>query len=94
MQLWYDGFVKNDIHPQYFPKAILKCACGNTWTGGATMPEINVEICSNCHPFYTGKSHHVDTRGRIEKFTKRTQKSEATITAKVPKKPRIKKNIA
>ncbi len=85
--------MKADIHPQYFPKAIMKCACGHTWTGGATVPEIDVEICSNCHPFYTGKSKLIDTRGRIEKFTKRTQKAEEILKAKTPKKPRVKKNI-
>ena len=85
--------MKADIHPQYFPHAIMKCACGNTWTGGATLPEISVEICSNCHPFYTGKSKHIDTRGRIEKFTKRTQKHEEATNLIVPKKPRLKKNI-
>lgn len=57
------------------------------------MPEITVEICSNCHPFYTGKSHHIDTRGRIEKFTKRTQKHDLSIEKKTLKKPRVKKNI-
>lgn len=86
--------MKSDIHPPYFNTATFSCSCGNTWTGGATVPEINVEICSNCHPFYTGKSKLIDTRGRIEKFTKRTQKSENIIKAKTPKKPRVKKNIA
>ncbi len=86
--------MKNEIHPQYFDKATFQCACGNTWAGGATVPQISVEICSNCHPFYTGKSHHIDTRGRIDKFTKRTQKAEEAAKAKTPKKPRIKKNIA
>lgn len=86
--------MKADIHPQYYNQATFTCACGNTWVGGATMPEINVEICGNCHPFYTGKSNLIDTRGRIEKFTKRTQKSVDIIKAKTPKKPRVKKNIA
>ncbi len=85
--------MKADIHPQYFPKAIFTCACGQTWTAGATMPEINVEICSNCHPFYTGKSKHLDARGRIEKFAKRAQKAEDIAKTKVAKKPRVKKNI-
>lgn len=71
----------------------MKCACGKTWTSGATLPEISVEICSNCHPFYTGKSHNIDTRGRIEKFTKRIEKSENILKTKAVKKPRVKKNI-
>lgn len=85
--------MQSDIHPPYFDKAIFHCACGTTWTGGATMPEISVEICSNCHPFYTGKSHHIDTRGRIEKFTKRSQKHQEHATAATrrgAKKPRTK----
>ena len=85
--------MKAAIHPQYFPHAIMKCACGNTWTGGATLPEITVEICNNCHPFYTGKSNLIDTRGRIDKFTKRSQKGEEILKTKTPKKPRVKKNI-
>lgn len=71
----------------------MKCACGNTWTTGATMPEISVEICSNCHPFYTGKSKLIDTRGRIDKFTKRSQKFDEAASKKTAKKPRVKKNI-
>ncbi|OGN27886.1 MAG: 50S ribosomal protein L31 [Candidatus Yanofskybacteria bacterium RIFCSPLOWO2_01_FULL_49_25] len=85
--------MKATIHPPYFEKAIFHCACGNTWTGGATLPEINVEICSNCHPFYTGKEKLIDTRGRIEKFTKRTQRHQDIAKAVQPKKPRVKKNI-
>ena len=85
--------MKATIHPPYFPNAIMKCACGHTWTGGATLPEITVEICSNCHPFYTGKSKLIDTRGRIDKFTKRSQKGEDILKAKTIKKPRVKKNI-
>ena len=85
--------MKADIHPQYFPHAIMKCACGNTWTGGATVPEISVEICSNCHPFYTGKSKHIDTRGRIDKFTKRSQRGAEILKAKTVKKSRVKKKI-
>lgn len=85
--------MKQGVHPQYFSSATFRCACGNTWTGGATMPEINVEICSHCHPFYTGKSKHIDTRGRIEKFTKRTAKHQEHATARArrgAKKPRTK----
>ena len=83
--------MKSDIHPQYYPEAKVKCACGNTWKTGSTMPEIKVEICDQCHPFYTGKEKFVDTRGRVDKFKKRLSKSEETLKAKVPKKPRIKK---
>jgi large subunit ribosomal protein L31 len=66
--------MKKDIHPQYYPEAKVKCACGNSWTTGSTKPELNVAICSNCHPFYTGTEKIVDTRGRVEKSRKRMEK--------------------
>ncbi len=65
--------MKTDIHPTYYANAKVLCACGNTFTTGSTLPEIHVEICSNCHPFYTGKQKLVDTAGRVEKFQKRAQ---------------------
>ena len=66
--------MKQDIHPTYYDKAKVKCACGNQFTIGSTKQEIEVEICSNCHPFYTGKEKMVDTLGRVEKFRKRLSK--------------------
>ena len=66
--------MKSDIHPQYFPKAAVKCACGNSFTVGASKEKLAVEICSSCHPFYTGGSKLVDTAGRVEKFKKRLTK--------------------
>jgi len=79
--------MKSDIHPKYHPNAKVKCACGNKWTTGATVPEFDVEICSNCHPFYTGKEKTVDTRGRIEKFRKRVEKQkEKSIPTKKARK--------
>ena len=62
--------MKTDIHPQTY-NAVVKCACGATFKTISTKPEINVDICSNCHPFYTGKQKLVDTGGRIDKFNKR-----------------------
>lgn len=73
--------MKEKIHPKYYEKAQAKCACGNQFEIGATMPEINVEICSNCHPFYTGKEKVIDTAGRVEKFKRRVQKSQKTPKA-------------
>ena len=75
--------MKKNIHPKYYENAKVKCACGNQFTVGATVPEIKVEICSNCHPFYTGKGKLVDTKGRVERFKKRLEKTS--------KKPAIKK---
>lgn len=67
--------MKQGIHPQYFPEAKVKCACGNSWTVGSTVPEIQTTICSNCHPFFTGQEKIIDTRGRVEKFRKRQEKA-------------------
>lgn len=63
--------MKKGIHPQYFEEAIVKCACGNEFRVGSTKKEIRVEICSKCHPFFTGEMKFVDTEGRIEKFMKK-----------------------
>jgi len=62
--------VKKDIHPKYM-EAEVKCGCGNTFKTRATVDKLNVEICSACHPFYTGKQKYVDSAGRIEKFQKK-----------------------
>ena len=68
--------MKKDIHPKYYPNAKVKCACGNTFTVGSTKEYIETEICSACHPFYTGKEKIVDTLGRVEKFRKRLAKKQ------------------
>ncbi|MGC9337910.1 MAG: 50S ribosomal protein L31 [Candidatus Cloacimonadia bacterium] len=65
--------MKKDIHPKY-QKCIVKCACGNTFETRSTLPEIHVEICSKCHPFYVGKKKLVDSAGRIEKFKRKYSK--------------------
>lgn len=69
--------MKKDIHPQYYKDAKIRCACGNAFTAGSTKPEIRVEICGACHPFYTGKEKLIDTAGRVEKFKARVQKKQA-----------------
>ena len=63
--------MKKGIHPEYNEEVIVKCACGNTFKTGSTKKEIKVEICSKCHPFFTGKQKFVDTAGRIEKFMRK-----------------------
>lgn len=65
--------MKTDIHPKYFPDALVVCACGNTWTTGSTRKEIRVEICSNCHPYFSGEQRIVDTEGQVDRFYKRLQ---------------------
>ncbi|MBK8135388.1 MAG: 50S ribosomal protein L31 [Chloroflexi bacterium] len=65
--------MKADIHPKWYSSANVVCACGNTWTTGATIPEIRTDICSACHPFYTGEQRIVDTEGQIDRFLKKLQ---------------------
>jgi large subunit ribosomal protein L31 len=67
--------MKKEIHPEYYPEAKVTCACGNVFVVGSTMPELKTELCSKCHPFYTGKQKLVDTARRVEKF-------QAKVTAK------------
>ena len=73
--------MKKNIHPQWYPQAKVTCACGANFITGSTKPEIHVEICSACHPFFTGEMRFVDTQGRIEKFQAR-QKASASYTKK------------
>jgi large subunit ribosomal protein L31 len=68
--------MKEKIHPQYFPAAKVTCSCGNTFTVGSTKKEISVELCSKCHPYYTGEQRVVDTAGRVERFRRRYEKTE------------------
>jgi len=77
--------MKKDIHPKYYPECKVTCVCGNEFTTGATMPEIKVEICSVCHPYFTGKQRIVDTARRVEKFNAKKALS-ATIAPKKGKK--------
>ncbi len=83
--------MKEKLHPAWFPDAQVVCACGNTWTTGATVQEIRTDICSSCHPFYTGEQRIVDTEGQVDRFMKRLQardsiraQSEAREAAKTP----------
>jgi len=63
--------VKDKIHPKYYPAARVTCLCGNTFTVGSTKPELRVEVCSKCHPFYTGGQRIIDTEGRVERFKRK-----------------------
>lgn len=65
--------MKESIHPAWFPEATVICACGNTWKTGATIAEIRTDICSACHPFYTGEQRIVDTEGQVDRFLKRLE---------------------
>lgn len=74
--------MKANIHPQWYPEAKVTCACGNTFVTGSILPEIRVEICSKCHPFFTGQQKFVDTLGQVERFQKRTQEAQAKAEQK------------
>jgi large subunit ribosomal protein L31 len=76
--------MKVDIHPQYYPNATFTCACGTVFTMGSTKEKVAVEICSKCHPFYTGAEKVLDTAGRVEKFKLRA-------AGAAPKKAKSKK---
>ena len=68
--------MKQAIHPQYFNEAQVICVCGHKWTTGSTQEVIHVELCSNCHPFYTGEQRFIDTASRIQKFQTRSENAK------------------
>jgi large subunit ribosomal protein L31 len=67
--------MKTEIHPTYYEDAVVQCLCGNTFTTGSTQKELRTEVCSVCHPFYTGTQRIVDTGGQVERFRKRAAKA-------------------
>ena len=82
--------MQKNIHPKYYPKAKIVCACGKTYYIGSTMEEIHVEICSACHPFYTGKQKLLDSARRVEKFQKKSAGKAKAIVKKTAKKEKQK----
>jgi large subunit ribosomal protein L31 len=78
--------MKEKIHPKYM-QAKVQCACGNTFTTGSTKPELHVEVCAKCHPFFTGKQHILDIQGRVERFTKRYAQKAADAPASAEAAP-------
>lgn len=80
--------MQKGIHPTYYKEATISCACGATFVTGSTIEKLSTEICSQCHPFYTGKKKFVDTTGRVDRFKKLTEKAEKTkaVHAEVKKK--------
>ena len=71
--------MKAKIHPKYYPSARIICACGNTFTVGSTSPELKIDICSACHPFYTGEQRIIDTAGQVDRFMKRLERTADTV---------------
>ena len=78
--------MKAQIHPKWYPEAVVKCACGNTFTVGSTIPSITVEVCSNCHPYYTGQMKYIDTAGRVDAFRAKMQKTNLKAISKTEKR--------
>jgi len=78
--------MKDGIHPKYYPNAKVTCTCGNTFTAGSTLPEIHIEICSKCHPFFTGEMKFVDTQGRVEKFQAKQAQAKKYLKKRADKK--------
>lgn len=90
-------YMNKEIHPKYFDKSTISCVCGNNLVVGSTIEKISIEICSACHPFYTGKKKIIDTAGRVEKFEARRKVSaerQATMSLrKKAKTPITQKNV-
>lgn len=86
--------MKKDIHPTYYSDAKIICACGKVFTIGSTNKEIHTEICSNCHPFYTGKEKLVDSAGRVDRFKKMEKLKEVTAKTRKGKADKKKRAVA
>ena len=71
--------MKEKIHPEFYPEAQVVCACGNSWNVGATVPMIRTDICSQCHPFFTGEQRIVDSGGQVERFMKKLERRDRMI---------------
>ncbi len=84
--------MKTKIHPEFYTNTAVACACGNTFTTGSTLKEFRIELCSQCHPFYTGKQKFVDTARRVEKFQERTERSASAAATRKGKK--VKKAVS
>lgn len=72
--------MKKGIHPEYYPNAVVRCSCGNTFTVGSTQEEIHTDVCSACHPFFTGEQRIVDTAGQVERFLKRLERRDEILS--------------
>lgn len=71
--------MKQGIHPKYYPNATVICSCGNTWTTGSTVEVIRTDVCSACHPFFTGEQRIVDTAGQVDRYQKRLERFEKHV---------------
>ncbi|OGM75256.1 50S ribosomal protein L31 [Candidatus Woesebacteria bacterium RIFOXYB1_FULL_38_16] len=85
--------MQTKIHPKWYEDAEVKCACGNIFTVGATQPSYEVDVCSACHPFFTGQMKFVDTAGRVDAFRARKERAMKTVLSKAERRKikRVKK---
>jgi len=74
--------MKEKLHPKWYPEAVVSCACGETWTVGAAVPRLRTDVCSACHPFFTGEQRIVDTEGQVDRFMRRLRAREEALAAK------------
>ena len=86
---YYSHTMKENTHPTYFPQAQVTCSCGAAFTVGSTKDALQVEICSNCHPYFTGTEKVIDVAGRVEKFNKKRAAAQPKKTAKKVKKEKV-----
>lgn len=78
--------MQTKVHPNWFKDAVVTCACGNKFTIGATVPEIDVEVCYNCHPFFTGQMKFVDAAGRVDSFRARLKAADTKVLSKATRR--------
>jgi large subunit ribosomal protein L31 len=87
--------MKAQIHPTWFDEAVITCACGNSFKTGATYEKLQVEVCYNCHPFYTGQMKYVDTAGRVDAFmSKRSKAADKRVSKTEKRKLKRERKIA
>ena len=80
--------MKENIHPEFYPEAQVVCACGNSWTVGSTVPVVRTDICSKCHPFFTGEQRIVDSGGQVERFMRKLERREQMLAEAERRKAR------
>ena len=78
--------MKTTIHPQWYPEAAFSCVCGATYKMGSTMPEVHLDICASCHPFFTGEMRYTDTEGKVDRFIKQQEKAKTMAPVLAQKK--------
>ncbi len=85
--------MKTSIHPDYHALAQVTCACGNSFQVGSTLSSLSIEICSNCHPVFSGKKKIIDTAGRVERFASKLKKKDTISATAAPKGRKVKRAI-